>query len=336
MSSALAPPAPNTSDGIRTMEGTSSASSASSARFLVRWKAVVAAASAPSAEIWTTGIPRSAQQMKSAIGPSAWTWANASGDASRKIPAALTTASMPSSCWRHELRFGRRKSRSSRCARRSEHPLASSAAATWRPMKPRAPMTSTLIVGWLTDERRDGPLTSPHGKQESQNTNANHYQRHCPRRNFRSARIGNRAGDRRAQGMRRRGIPLQRAEPMALGPRRTPSSGIHGQAYGCRLPDPSPGIVRLGRAVYTKLGRKHRVAGAAATSAIAAFVDFRLTPARFTPGFEHRLSRKAIAVVYSAFAVGLAMSGGSRHASGRAERSAARLKAHGRSGGGTE
>ena len=45
----------------------------------------------------------------------------------------------------------------------------------------------------------------------------------------------------------------------------------------------------------------------AATSAIACFVDFRLTPQRLTPGYEHRLSRKALAVTYLVFAVGLAL-----------------------------
>lgn len=45
---------------------------------------------------------------------------------------------------------------------------------------------------------------------------------------------------------------------------------------------------------------------AAATSAVACLVDFRLTPDRLTPGFERRLSRKSLAVVYAVFAVGLA------------------------------
>nr|WP_145548284.1 hypothetical protein [Variovorax boronicumulans] len=45
--------------------------------------------------------------------------------------------------------------------------------------------------------------------------------------------------------------------------------------------------------------------GSAATSALACFVDFALTPRRFTPGFEHRLSRPALAGVYAAFALGL-------------------------------
>lgn len=50
-----------------------------------------------------------------------------------------------------------------------------------------------------------------------------------------------------------------------------------------------------------------RVATSAATSAIACFVDFQLTPHRLTPGYEHRLSKPALGVVYAAFAVGLAL-----------------------------
>ena len=45
----------------------------------------------------------------------------------------------------------------------------------------------------------------------------------------------------------------------------------------------------------------------AATSAIACFVDFRLTPQRLTPGYEHRLSHKALAATYLAFGIGLAL-----------------------------
>ncbi len=59
-------------------------------------------------------------------------------------------------------------------------------------------------------------------------------------------------------------------------------------------------------------GRQQRMqpgpalAGAAAASAIACFVDFKLTPHRLTPGYEHRLSRGALGVVYGCFALGLA------------------------------
>ncbi|MDB5870249.1 MAG: hypothetical protein JWP96_2581 [Polaromonas sp.] len=48
------------------------------------------------------------------------------------------------------------------------------------------------------------------------------------------------------------------------------------------------------------------IAGAAATSATAYIADFKFTPHRFTPGYEHRLSTGALAVVYAGFAVGLA------------------------------
>ena len=48
------------------------------------------------------------------------------------------------------------------------------------------------------------------------------------------------------------------------------------------------------------------LAAAAATSAIAAVVDLKFTPERLTPGFQHRVSRPALAVVYACFALGLA------------------------------
>lgn len=46
---------------------------------------------------------------------------------------------------------------------------------------------------------------------------------------------------------------------------------------------------------------------AAITTALAALVDLRLVPKRLTPGFERRLSGPSLAVVYSLFAVGLAI-----------------------------
>lgn len=49
------------------------------------------------------------------------------------------------------------------------------------------------------------------------------------------------------------------------------------------------------------------VLGSVATSALACFVDFQLTPRRFTPGYEHRLSKTALAGTYALFAVGLAL-----------------------------
>ena len=47
--------------------------------------------------------------------------------------------------------------------------------------------------------------------------------------------------------------------------------------------------------------------GAAAAAAAAYFVDYRMTPERLTPGFEHRLSTRALVTVYASFALGLAL-----------------------------
>jgi hypothetical protein len=46
---------------------------------------------------------------------------------------------------------------------------------------------------------------------------------------------------------------------------------------------------------------------ATAASAVACFTDYQLTPQRLQPGYEQRLSRPALAVVYGAFGVGLAL-----------------------------
>jgi hypothetical protein len=45
---------------------------------------------------------------------------------------------------------------------------------------------------------------------------------------------------------------------------------------------------------------------ATAASAVACFVDYQLTPQRLRPGYEKRLSRPALALVYGAFGAGLA------------------------------
>jgi len=45
---------------------------------------------------------------------------------------------------------------------------------------------------------------------------------------------------------------------------------------------------------------------AAATSAAACLVDFRVVPKRLSPGFERQLSRTALFVTYAAFALALA------------------------------
>jgi hypothetical protein len=49
------------------------------------------------------------------------------------------------------------------------------------------------------------------------------------------------------------------------------------------------------------------VTRAALMTAIAAFVDYRLTPKRLTPGFEAHLNRASMVGVFAAIGVGLAM-----------------------------
>ena len=48
------------------------------------------------------------------------------------------------------------------------------------------------------------------------------------------------------------------------------------------------------------------IVSAAATTTAAYVVDFNFTPKRLTPGFEHRLSKGALLMVYGSFAIGLA------------------------------
>lgn len=48
--------------------------------------------------------------------------------------------------------------------------------------------------------------------------------------------------------------------------------------------------------------------GGALIAALACFVDYQMTPRRLQPGYELRLSRPALAVVYMAFGAGLAAS----------------------------
>ena len=67
---------------------------------------------------------------------------------------------------------------------------------------------------------------------------------------------------------------------------------LHARAWGTRREAKQPGPA---------------FAGAAAATAVACFVDLRLTPRRLTPGFEHRLSGPAMAAVYTCFAIGLAL-----------------------------
>jgi len=48
------------------------------------------------------------------------------------------------------------------------------------------------------------------------------------------------------------------------------------------------------------------LAASAAASAVACFVDYRMTPERLRPGFEQHLARSSLALVYTAFGLGLA------------------------------
>jgi len=49
------------------------------------------------------------------------------------------------------------------------------------------------------------------------------------------------------------------------------------------------------------------LASAAVTAAGACAIDYTITPRRLTPGFEHHLSKGAVAIVYCCFALGLAL-----------------------------
>jgi hypothetical protein len=50
-----------------------------------------------------------------------------------------------------------------------------------------------------------------------------------------------------------------------------------------------------------------RLAEAAATATVACFADYQIAQGRVRPGFEKQLSRKALFLVYAAFALGLAL-----------------------------
>jgi len=63
-------------------------------------------------------------------------------------------------------------------------------------------------------------------------------------------------------------------------------------------------------AIYALLQSRRRpqpVADAITLTAVAAVVDLKLVPARLTPGFEQRLSRRSLAWVYGGFAAGLVL-----------------------------
>lgn len=58
---------------------------------------------------------------------------------------------------------------------------------------------------------------------------------------------------------------------------------------------------------------RHKVAnaltGGIAVSALACFVDYKMTPHRLQPGYEMRLSKQSLVMVYAAFGLGLALRG---------------------------
>jgi len=54
-------------------------------------------------------------------------------------------------------------------------------------------------------------------------------------------------------------------------------------------------------------GAADRWATAGVVTAIASLTDLRLVQPRLSPGFEHRLSRTGVALVYVGFACGLAL-----------------------------
>ncbi|MBB3121550.1 hypothetical protein [Pseudoduganella violacea] len=60
------------------------------------------------------------------------------------------------------------------------------------------------------------------------------------------------------------------------------------------------------KAQLAKQQAARTLALAGAATAVACVTDFQLTPPRLRPGFEQRLSRPSLALVYGAFCVGLA------------------------------
>ncbi|QYF95247.1 hypothetical protein KY495_08880 [Massilia sp. PAMC28688] len=60
----------------------------------------------------------------------------------------------------------------------------------------------------------------------------------------------------------------------------------------------------LGRKLDNK-GVAATLATSAAATAVACLTDYKLTPQRLQPGFDERLSKESVALVYGAFAVGL-------------------------------
>ncbi len=105
-----------------------------------------------------------------------------------------------------------------------------------------------------------------------------------------------------------------------------PAHWLHGEE-SIRREDVSAKHTLVGAAVHTasamlwaglyealQARRERRtVAGAlvdaAGVAALAAVVDLKLVPERLTPGFQHRMSKESLWMVYGSFALGLALGG---------------------------
>lgn len=51
------------------------------------------------------------------------------------------------------------------------------------------------------------------------------------------------------------------------------------------------------------------LAGGLLVAAVASFVDYKMTPRRFEPGFDRHLSTRSMAIFYGVFGIGLALTG---------------------------
>ena len=74
-------------------------------------------------------------------------------------------------------------------------------------------------------------------------------------------------------------------------------------------------LYRALRTLRRRPGAVDAVTDAVAVSALAAVIDLRVVPERLTPGFERRLKPGSVALVYIAFAAGLALGGLARRRS---------------------
>lgn len=62
------------------------------------------------------------------------------------------------------------------------------------------------------------------------------------------------------------------------------------------------------RGPRTRTDYVRAVTAGAATSALAYVIDYHVVPERFTPGFEKRLPNRSLGLIYTALALGLAVS----------------------------